>query len=93
MGAKEKNFHVEKMVKRGYPDAAHRIQELFLAGRKDEAAAAVPDEFIDEGALIGPPERIRQRFRQYADSGLTRMSMVRTTDEAVEVVGKIIATA
>jgi F420-dependent oxidoreductase-like protein len=91
MGAKEKNFHVEKMVKRGFPEAAHRIQELFLSGRKEEAAAAVPDEFVDEGALIGPPARIKQRFREFADSGLTRLSMIRTNDESVEVIGKIAA--
>jgi F420-dependent oxidoreductase-like protein len=89
MGAKDKNFHVQKMIRRGFPEAASRIQELFLAGRKDEAAAAVPEEFIDEGALIGPPERLKQRYREYADSGLSCLSMIRHTDEAIEVMGKI----
>jgi F420-dependent oxidoreductase-like protein len=93
MGAKGKNFHVDKMIKRGFPEAADRIQELFLAGRKDEAAAAVPDEYVDEGALIGPPERLKQRYRAFADSGLTRLAMFRANDEAVEVMGKIAAAA
>jgi hypothetical protein len=42
------------MARRGYPEAAARIQELFLAGRREEAIAAVPDEYVDQGALIGP---------------------------------------
>jgi hypothetical protein len=93
MGAKEKNFHVEKMIRRGYPDEAKRIQELFLAGRKDEAAKAVPDEYVDEGSFIGPPERIKERYRRFADSGLTRMSMISTTDESIEVMAKIMEKA
>jgi F420-dependent oxidoreductase-like protein len=93
MGAKEKNFHVEKMIRRGFPDAARRIQELFLAGRKDEAAKAVPDEFVDEGAFIGPPERIRERYRKFADSGLTRMSMTNVTDQSMEVMSSFMERA
>ena len=51
MGHKTKNFHNEMMIRRGFPEAAARIQELYLAKRKDEAIEAVPDEFVDEGAL------------------------------------------
>ena len=54
MGHRDKNFHKEMMVRRGFGDAAQRIQELYLAKRKDEAIAAVPDEFCDEMALVGP---------------------------------------
>ncbi len=54
MGAREVNFHNEHMRRMGYADAAERIQELFLAGRKDEAIAAVPDEYVDERCLVGP---------------------------------------
>ena len=71
MGHRTKNFHNDNMVRRGYVDAARRIQELFLAGRKEEAAAAVPDEFLDETALIGPVERIRERYRLWADDPIT----------------------
>ena len=49
MGHRDKNFHKEMMARRGFGDAAQRIQELFLAGRKDEAVAAVPDEFWTRG--------------------------------------------
>ncbi|TDJ24340.1 MAG: LLM class F420-dependent oxidoreductase [Gammaproteobacteria bacterium] len=75
MGHKTKNFHNEMMIRRGYPEAAARIQELYLAKRKDEAIAAVPDEFVDEGALIGPKERIKKRFRDWEDSGLTGLTI------------------
>lgn len=75
MGHKNINFHKEMMVRRGYGDAAERIQELYLAKRKAEAIAAVPDEFVDEGALLGPPDRIRQRFKAWEDSGATGLTI------------------
>jgi len=75
MGAKSKNFHNEMMIRRGYPEAAARIQELFLAKRKDEAIAAVPDEFVDEGALLGPPDRIKQRFNAWENSGISGLTI------------------
>jgi F420-dependent oxidoreductase-like protein len=84
MGHKTKNFHNEMMVRRGYADAAARIQELYLAKRKDEAIAAVPDEFVDEGALVGPPDRIRKRFRAWEDSGVTGLT-VSGDDEALRL--------
>jgi len=65
------------MIRRGYGEAAARIQELYLAGRKDEATATVPDEFCDEGALIGPPARIKQRFRDFADQVPARTRNIR----------------
>lgn len=75
MGHKSKNFHNEMMVRRGYGDAAAKIQELYLAKRKDEAIAAVPDEFVDEGALIGPPDRIKQRFKAWENAGVSGLTI------------------
>jgi len=75
MGHKNKNFHKEMMIRRGFGDAAERIQELYLARRKDEAAAAVPDEFVDQGALVGPEARIRKRFRAWEDSGASGLTV------------------
>ncbi len=75
MGHKNKNFHKEMMIRRGYGDAAERIQELYLAKRKDEAIASVPDEFVDQGALVGPKARIKQRFRAWEDSGITGLTI------------------
>ena len=75
MGHASMNFHNQHMVEQGYGDAAARIQELFLEGRKDEAAASVPDEYVDERALVGPPARITAKFRDWADSGLTGLTI------------------
>jgi len=90
MGAKDKNFHKDAMIRRGFPEAAERIQELFMAGRKDEAAAAVPDDYIDDEGLLGPPDRIRERWGRWRDSGLTILSISTPNDEAVEVIGSLI---
>ena len=54
MGHRTKNFHNDIMVRRGFGDAASRIQELYLAGHKDEAIASVPDEWVDLKSLVGP---------------------------------------
>jgi alkanesulfonate monooxygenase SsuD/methylene tetrahydromethanopterin reductase-like flavin-dependent oxidoreductase (luciferase family) len=88
MGHKDKNFHKDLMVRRGYGDAAQRIQELFLAGHKGEAAAAVPDEWVDQRSLVGPPARIKQRYRPWADSGATGMAIWAEQDEAIEVMAE-----
>ena len=89
MGARSMNFHKDNMVNRGFGEAAGRIQELFLAGRKDEAAAAVPDEFVDGGMLIGPPERIRERWKPWADCGLDRIMLLSQNDEVIELMARI----
>ena len=70
-------------------DAAARIQELFLAGRKEEAAAAVPDEFLDETALIGPVERIRERYRLWADDPITGITVNAEQPEALELMAEL----
>ena len=75
MGHKTKNFHNEMMIRRGFAEAAARIQELYLAKRKDEAIAAVPDEFVDQGALVGPPARIKQRFKAWEDTNISGLTI------------------
>ena len=75
MGHKNKNFHKEMMIRRGFGDAADRIQELYLAKHKKEAVEAVPDEFVDQGALVGDKERIQKRFRDWEDSGITGLTI------------------
>ena len=62
MGARDKNFYNDYAKSRGYADAAVEIQDLFLDGKHREAAAAVPDSLVDDIALVGSPERIRDRL-------------------------------
>jgi F420-dependent oxidoreductase-like protein len=91
MGHRDKNFHKEMMVRRGFGDAAQRIQELYLAKRKDEAVTAVPDEFCDEMALVGPVARISERYRAWADSGITGLTITAEQPEAMELMAKLAA--
>jgi len=89
MGHQSLNFHKNMMIERGFGDAAERIQELYLAKRKDEAAAAVPDEFIDEAALIGPKDRIRKRYRDWVDAGFSGLTVGTSQEEAVRFMAKL----
>ncbi|HUZ73605.1 MAG TPA: LLM class flavin-dependent oxidoreductase, partial [Stellaceae bacterium] len=72
MGARAKNFYNDYAKRLGYEAAAAAIQDAFLAGRKAEAAAAVPDALVDEIALAGPAERIRDRLQAWKDAGKRR---------------------
>jgi alkanesulfonate monooxygenase SsuD/methylene tetrahydromethanopterin reductase-like flavin-dependent oxidoreductase (luciferase family) len=89
MGAKSKNFHKEKMIERGYPEAAERIQELFMAGRKAEAEAAVPEQFLDDMSLVGSRERIAERFKTWRDSRFTHLRLVNIDEESMEYIARI----
>ena len=92
MGAKDKNFHKDAMVARGFAEEAERIQELYLAGRKDEAAAAVPDAYLDDGALVGPPERIAERFGPWRDAGFTTLRLIKPGTTSMEAMARIART-
>jgi F420-dependent oxidoreductase-like protein len=69
MGARGKNFYNDLAKRLGYEEAAVRIQDLFLAGQKAEAAAAVPDELLDAVHLVGPAAQIRDRLAAWKDAG------------------------
>ncbi|MFN8616085.1 MAG: LLM class F420-dependent oxidoreductase [Dehalococcoidia bacterium] len=89
MGAKEKNFHNEMAVKYGYGEAAAKIQELYLSGRKQEATDAVPDELVDEMSLVGPVARITDRYRVWEDAGVTTMMVQSRQREALTLMADI----
>jgi F420-dependent oxidoreductase-like protein len=81
MGARGTNFYNDLACEYGYAEAATRIQDLFLDGKQRDAAAAVPDELVDELALVGPQERIADRLAAWRESGATTM-LVSTRDAA-----------
>ena len=89
MGHRTKNFHNDMMVRRGYGEEAKAIQELYLEGRKAEAIEVIPDEYCDEAALVGPPDRIRARYKAWADSGITGLTVGTHQDEAVELMAEV----
>jgi len=65
MGARNKNFYNDLVKRMGYEAAATEIQDLFLAGKREAAAAAVPDALIDETSLVGPKQRIQDRLQAW----------------------------
>lgn len=73
MGAKGQNYHTALMARMGFEEEAYRIQNLFFDGRREEAIAAVPDQFADEISLVGPPDRIRRRRQAWEDSPVTTL--------------------
>jgi F420-dependent oxidoreductase-like protein len=89
MGARSKNFHNDLMKQQGFPEAAARIQELYLAGRKQAAIDAVPDELIDLRALVGPPDRIRSRYREWEKSGATGLLLRTNDDKAIDLMAEV----
>ena len=91
MGAKEKNFHANLVRRMGYEEAADKIQELFFAGKRDEAAAAVPDEFADEISLVGPKERIRERLQVWKKSPVTTILAATSDINALRVLAEAAA--
>ena len=75
MGAKTFNVHKDHVGRMGYADAAQEIQDLFMSGKREQAFAAVPDELVDEIALCGPKERIRERLQGWKDSPVTQLNV------------------
>jgi F420-dependent oxidoreductase-like protein len=70
MGSREQNFYNSLVQRYGFEDAARRVQELYLDGRKDEAAAALPGELIDAVSLCGPPGVVRERIAMFREAGV-----------------------
>lgn len=100
MGSRQQNFYNQLATRMGYGDAAREVQDLYLAKRQRDAAAAVPMELIDRTSLLGPKERIAERMREYAAAGVTTLSVtlfvadrdsgvqtLRTVAEALDLAG------
>lgn len=90
MGARGKNFYNNYAKALGFEEAAEKIQDLFLAGKKDEAMAAVPDELVDAVHLVGPKEKIKERlqvWKQAAANGHVGSMMIGAGQpEALELI-------
>lgn len=91
MGARGKNFYNDLACRYGFEAEAKKIQDLYLGGKKDEAAAAVPDQLADEVSLVGPPERIRDRLQAWRDSGVTTVVCGTRQIEALRVLAEAAA--
>ena len=90
MGAKGQNYHTKLMQRMGFEDEALKIQELFFEGKRDEAIAAVPDEFADEISLVGPPSRIKDRLAAWEESPVTTLMVAGRDHEQLKVVRDLV---
>lgn len=82
MGAKSRNFHADIIGRMGYAEAAEEIQALYLAGRRNEAFNAIPDELADGISLVGPVGRIRERLQLWRESPVSNLLVMGPRDEA-----------
>jgi F420-dependent oxidoreductase-like protein len=89
MGAKNKNFYKEYLSRAGFEAECARIQELYLAGKKKEAIAAVPDKLVDTVYLVGPKERIRDRFQAWKEANIGTMMVGAVQPEAVRLIAEL----
>jgi alkanesulfonate monooxygenase SsuD/methylene tetrahydromethanopterin reductase-like flavin-dependent oxidoreductase (luciferase family) len=84
MGSRERNFYNQLVQRYGFEDAAREIQDLYLEGKKDEAAAAVPAELIDTITLVGPRDKVRDRLAVYRDAGVGTLLVSPVAFDAAE---------
>ncbi|MFF9894463.1 LLM class F420-dependent oxidoreductase [Streptomyces longispororuber] len=91
MGHAARNFHADLMARMGYADEARRIQELFRAGRREEAVAAVPDAFADEISLVGPRERIAERLEPWRTGPVTDLLVLTSDPRTLRVLADLVA--
>jgi F420-dependent oxidoreductase-like protein len=75
MGSRDRNFYNQLMQRYGFEDAAREVQDLYLEGRKEDAAAALPAELIDLVTLCGPADRVRERLAVYAQAGVDTLAI------------------
>ena len=90
MGAKDRNFHKELMGRMGYPAEAQKIQDLFFEGKRGEAIAAVPNAFIDDIALVGSKERIRDRLAAWKESRARTLLVHAPNPEALKKIADVV---
>ena len=90
MGSRTKNFHKDMFARYGFEAEAQKIQDLFLDGKREEAFAAVPDQFCDEVALVGSPERIRDRLQAWKDSPITHLLVVPESPEQLAQAAELV---
>ncbi len=94
MGARGKNFYNDVAVRYGFEQEAKEIQDLYLDGKKEEAAAKVPEEWLEKTSLVGPASYIKDRIAAYKEAGVTVLNVnpvgsdpVKTIDQLREIVG------
>jgi F420-dependent oxidoreductase-like protein len=91
MGSREKNFYNNIARRMGFEAEAREVQDLYLARRHREAAAAVPYEFVDRTSLLGPPERIADRLVELAEAGVTTVSVAPYGENRIDALRALVS--
>lgn len=91
MGAKDQNFHNAVFVRMGYEALAEEVQSLYLAGRKDEAAALIPDELVDDMHIVGTAGEVREKVAQWEATGVTTLLLSLQSPDEVRRVADLLA--
>ena len=88
MGARGRNFYNTVFARQGFADEAKLIQDLYLDGKKDAAAAALPAEFIDRVTLIGPEGHVKERIAALREAGVTHLHVNPIAADAPKLMGR-----
>jgi hypothetical protein len=89
MGARGKNFYNELAQQYGYEAEAKEIQDLYLDGKKDEAAAKVPFEWLEASNLVGPASYVKERIAAFKEAGVTHLSVIPASENPAATVSQM----
>jgi F420-dependent oxidoreductase-like protein len=90
MGAKGRNFYHDLACRYGYEAEADKVQELYLSGRQQEAIAAIPDKLVDEVALVGPKERIKEKLGEWKKVPVTTLNVASSSLDALRTMAELV---
>ena len=93
MGARGKNFYNNVFRRYGYEKEAEEIQNLYLDGKKQEAEALVPDDYLEGTAMVGDEGRVRERIEAFRAAGVTRLTVNPIGDDPLKLIEKVRAWA
>ena len=89
MGAKGKNFYNDVARAYGYEQLAEEIQELYLSGKKKEAEALVPQEWLEAANLVGPASYVREWIAAFREAGVTHLTVMPASDDPAATVAQV----
>ncbi|GAB3851527.1 LLM class F420-dependent oxidoreductase [Nocardioides maradonensis] len=89
MGARDKNFYNQLACEYGFEKEAKEIQDLYLSGKKQEAEAAVPLEWLEAGNLVGPASYVKERIAAFEESGVTNLSVSPASDDPAATIAQV----
>ncbi|MBU3751912.1 MAG: LLM class flavin-dependent oxidoreductase, partial [Mycobacterium sp.] len=90
MGSEDTNFHAEVYRRMGYGQVVEDVTKLFRSGRKDEAAAIIPDELVDDAAIVGDVDYVRKQIAVWEAAGVTMMVIGARSPEQIREVAALL---